>query len=345
VKEVVERVEEITAEWLSRAIRTEVRAVRAVPVGTGQTGASYRLLLDWDGESPTVIAKMAGGDIQARRQVAGGYRREVGFYSQLVATLDIRAPYCWYSAITDDAQNFTLIMEDLAPRKPGRQVEGCTLNQARDAILSLAGLHASRWNDQSLFDLDFIPPTTGARAEFLGGLTVAGTEQFVARFGAELEPADVMTLQECGRAVGPWLLIRPRPVGVCHGDFRLDNLMFPPEGHGVVVIDWQTLDIAPPARDLAYFLGTSLKVKLRRVAQDELISLYHAGLVQRGVAEYEMSRCFDDYRLGLLQGPMITMIGYLYATGEQTIESDRMFFAMARRSCAAIRDMRTLEFL
>ena len=42
-----------------------------------------------------------------------------------------------------------------------------------------------------------------------------------------------------------------------HGDYRLDNLMFPPHGTGVVAVDWQTLAVAPPARDLAYFLATS----------------------------------------------------------------------------------------
>jgi hypothetical protein len=165
----------------------------------------------------------------------------------------------------------------------------------------------------------------------------------MARFGTELDPADVVTLRECGRAVASWLPMRPRPFAVCHGDYRLDNLMFPPEGDGVVAIDWQTLDIAPPARDLAYFIGTSLDVNVGRGAEEELVALYHAGLVQRGVDEYDLSRCLDDYRLGLLQGPMITVIGYMYATGEQTLDSDRMFHAMARRLSAAIRDMRTLE--
>jgi hypothetical protein len=345
MKAVAERIEQITGEWLSGALGADVRAVQAVPVGTGQTGASYRLLLDWDGSSPTCIAKLAGGDIPARHRVAPGYRREVAFYSRLAATVDMRTARCWYDAIAEDALNFTLILEDLAPRRPGRQVDGCTLLQARDAVRSLAGLHASRWNDTSLFDLDFIPATTGSRAEFLGGLAVAGTEKFVVRFGGDLDPEDVVTLQESARAVGSWLLIRPEPFAVCHGDYRLDNLMFPPEGDGVVAIDWQTLDIAPPVRDLAYFLATSLEAGVRRPAQDELVSLYHAGLVQRGVTNYDLTRCFEDYRLGLLQGPMITMIGYMYATGQQTIESDGMFLAMARRSGAAIRDMRTLDLL
>ena len=45
-----------------------------------------------------------------------------------------------------------------------------------------------------------------------------------------------------------------------HGDYRLDNLMFPEHGDGVVAVDWQTLAIGPPGRDLAYFLATSVLV-------------------------------------------------------------------------------------
>jgi hypothetical protein len=315
------------------------------PVGTGQTAASYRLILDWDGDAPTLIAKLGAGDSAARRQVAGGYRREVGFYARLAATLDLRTPRCRYSAITEDALSFTLILEDLAPLVPGRQVDGCSLARARDAVGALAGLHASRWNDDALFDLDFIPAATESRSEFMGSLAVAGTEKFVARFGTELSAADVVTLQDSARAVATWLPQRPTPFAVCHGDYRLDNLMFPPEGDGVAVIDWQTLDVTPPARDVAYFLGTSLDVETRRTAQGELISEYHAGLVRSGVGGYDLGRCFDDYRLGLLQGPMITTLGCMYATGVQTNESDNMFLAMARRSCAAIRDMGTLDLL
>ena len=52
-----------------------------------------------------------------------------------------------------------------------------------------------------------------------------------------------------------------------------------------------------------------------------------------------------DYRLGMLHGPLITVLGRVYATGEQTAQSDGMFLAMATRSCAAIRDLHTLELI
>ena len=64
-----------------------------------------------------------------------------------------------------------------------------------------------------------------------------------------------------------------------------------------------------------------------------------------GCRDIRRDRCFDDYRLGQMQGPMITTLGAIYATAERSTRADGMFLAMARRSCAAIRDLRSLDLL
>lgn len=141
------------------------------------------------------------------------------------------------------------------------------------------------------------------------------------------------------------MLARPEPFAVVHGDYRLDNLMFAPDDADVVAVDWQTLAVAPPARDLAYFLGTSLSTDDRRAREHDLVTSYHAAIVARGIHDYGADRCFDDYRLGQLQGPMITAIGAAYATAQRSEGADGMFLAMARRACTAIRDLRSLDLL
>ena len=47
----------------------------------------------------------------------------------------------------------------------------------------------------------------------------------------------------------------------------------------------------------------------------------------------------------MLQGPLITILGRVYATAEPSPAADEMFLAMATRSCAAIRDLHSLELL
>lgn len=338
-------IEDIDAAWLSAALGTEVRSVEIERIGSGQVAAAYRLTLDADGLPPTLVAKVGGGDDEARSRVAPGYRNEVGFYAHLRDGLDVRAPKCWHATISDDALRFTLLLEDLAPRVPGVQADGCSLERAEAAVLNLAGLHAPRWNDPTLHDLDFLEGPTPEGAAFLGDVVKSAVEIFVDRYAADLAAEDVTTLQQSADVMGAWPIARPEPFSVIHGDYRLDNLMFGDDATDVVAVDWQTLAIGPPARDVAYFLGTSITVDERRQHENRLLAAYHHELKQRGIRDYDARRCYDDYRLGQLQGPFITTLGAAYATRERSEQADRMFIAMATRSCTAIRDLRSLDLL
>jgi hypothetical protein len=76
------------------------------------------------------------------------------------------------------------------------------------------------------------------------------------------------------------------------------------------------------------------------------VASYHDELRRRGVQEYSANDCFDDYRLGQLQGPFITVLGCIYgATAERSPEADEMFISMATRSCAAIRELESLSLV
>ncbi len=336
--------EDLNAAWLSVALGVEVRSLSSERIGSGQTSSTYRLHIDADGCPSTLVAKLAEGDEAARRQVATAHRNEVGFYTGLAGTLEVRTPSCWYGSISDDGTQFTLLLEDLSPRQPGRQVDGCPLDQMGDAVHNLAALHACRWNDESLYAVDFLIPLTRQRAEFLGGLGSKATEQFISRFAPRLDTRDVTTLRDVAEALVEWQMGRPSPHAIVHGDYRLDNLMFPPTGSDVVAVDWQTVTVALPARDLAYFIATSLPVETRREAEEALVRTYHSELLRRGVEGYSFDHCFEDYRFGQLQGPMITVLGGMTSTGRSRA-ADEMFLAMASRSCAAVRDLGSLSLV
>jgi hypothetical protein len=347
VNPVVDGVDELTPEWLGTALGRRVRSVGAEQIGTGQMGASWRLTLAYDGEPgpSTVVAKLAAGDPAARGQVSVGFAKEVGFYTALAAGLDLRLPHCWYGAISDDSMRFTLLLEDLAPSTPGVQVDGCTVEQAAGAVRNLAALHASSRCDPSLEAHAFLAPIGGEVAELFAAAYTGAVDQFVERYAPPLADADVATLRAASDVMGAWLVDRPEPFAVVHGDYRLDNLMFPPEGDVVAALDWQTVSVGPPTRDLAYFLGNSLHPEDRRAHEDALVATYHRELVARGVEGYDLDRCAEDYRAGHLQGPLITVLGAVYATAERSDAADRMFLAMASRSCAAIRELDTLALV
>ncbi len=341
----IDRPEDLTADWLTAALQesapgANVRSVTIEPIGSGQTGASVRLHLDAGDDLPaTLVAKTAGGDRSARERVAAGYRSEVGFYTEFRDRVRIRTPRCWHAEISDDRCSFVLLLDDLAPARPGVQVDGCTVEQAVDAVRNLAGLHAPLWNDPTLFDhRDWLTTTSWSARRSSVASPRAPREEFVTRYAAELGE-DAATLRRAAALTAPWALIDTGVTVLVHGDYRLDNLMFPDHGDGVVALDWQTIALAPPGRDLAYFLTTSLLVDDRRAHEQVLVAEYLDELRRLGVDDLSFEQCFADYRLGVLQAPMITMIGCAYATRERSESSDSMFLAMATRAAAALRDL------
>ena len=83
----------------------------------------------------------------------------------------------------------------------------------------------------------------------------------------------------------------------------------------------------------------------RRALEQDLVATYHRELADRGVAAYPLERCIEDYRIGQLQGPMITVLGSMTSADDRSPLADEMFLTMAERSCAAIRELNSLGAL
>ena len=118
--------------------------------------------------------------------------------------------------------------------------------------------------------------------------------------------------------------------------------MFHPDG-GVTAVDWQTLGIGLAGRDLAYLIATSVTPAVRRDVERRVVDEYHARLVELVGTDLDPATTFDDYRYGLLQGPLIIVLGAAFGT--PTPRGDAMFAAMTERVCAALRDHDTLSLV
>jgi hypothetical protein len=342
-------IEQLTPTWLSEALGARVDDVAAAPVGTGQIGTCYRLTLT-GGDLPTsMLAKLPTPDPGARELLANVYRSEMRFYELIAPTVDVRVPATYYAEMSPDSGDFTLLMEDLSPREQGDQLDGCSVAQAADSVVNLAGLHGPRWCDPTLLDVEGLQINGPDDAALMAELYGPATEIFVDALADLLTPEDVATLREVVTIIESWALARAERFGLVHGDYRLDNLMFPPDGGaGVVALDWQTLSLALPARDLAYFLGTSLSVEDRRRHERDLVAAYHQALASYDVPgtplnEYALEDCWEDYRFAMVQGPLVSVFGCAYGT--RTERGDRMFAAMVARSCTAIRDLDSLSLV
>lgn len=335
-------VDGLTPEWLTLALGAQVDAVDVQPVGTGQIGTCYRLTLRGDPALPaTVLAKLPAVDPAARTMLANPYRTEVRFYDEIASTVAVRVPATHHAAMAPDGGDFVLLLEDLAPAVQGDQVAGCPATQVEDAVVNLAGLHGPRWCDPALLEIEGLSVNGPEDAALMAELFGPAVELFVENLADQLAADDITTVRAIVPVIEQWALARPERFGLVHGDYRLDNLLFPPDGGpGVVAVDWQTLSLALPARDLAYVVATSLDPEPRRVAEEALVAAYHRALVGHGVTSYSREQCWDDYRFAMLQGPLVCVFGQAYGT--RTERGDRMFAVMTARCCAAIRDLGTI---
>ena len=367
--ELLDRIDDITPQWLAAALglvgpneaatdglnqrpndhskNTRIDSLSVSPVGTGQMADSFRVDLQaGEGVPSSVIIKMQAADELARQAGAGSaYRSEVGFYVDLAPTVAIRTPKCFCAVGPDDQSRFVLVLEDMAPAQQGDQLAGCTPAAASQAVSNLAGLHGPRWCDASLLDLPWLRRASSVDAEFFQTTLSDRTEIFVEHYKDRISVEDREILLAFAPRSGAWLLARNTPYTLVHGDYRLDNLLFGAPGQvpAVAAVDWQTLEVGNPGRDLAYFLGNSLMPAERRAHEQALIATYHDALMTHGVTDYSLESCLADYRFGQFQGPFITVLAAASLT--HTPRGDEMFVAMCTRACEAIRDLDSMQML
>jgi len=305
-----------------------------------------RVFLDYEADSDvapaTIVGKFPSPNEESRASGArGGYRAETLFYTALAGDLACVTPACHYGAISDDQSTFTLLLEDLAPKRQGDQIAGASDDEIEVAVRNLAGLHAPRWGDPSIERLDWM--ATGIGDEYALYIEM-GTPAFIDRYRDRLSEEDVDVLRGFAAGVKNWTKRRPEIKTLVHGDYRLDNLMFEATDDGILVaaVDWQTLSVGCGGQDLAYLLGNSSPPDQRRAHEERMLSAYRTAMAEYGV-DLSAEQVRADYIYGAFQGPSITMLGSL-AVG-QTDRGDDMFMAMVERSCAQIRDLDALSLI
>jgi hypothetical protein len=341
---------DITPQWLTAVLQrggveAEVQAITAEPIGTGQIASCCRLSIDYvRGAGPaTLVAKLAAADPQRRAADAFTYRCEVGFYREVAPRVSVRRPYCYLAALSDSGEEFTLLLEDLSPAKQGDQISGCSIEQARAAVVNLAGLHAPMWCESSLKEMDWLLPNGVDIAEISAAFYRDATSKFVSRYPLSDETVAVLT--EFAQHSQRWLERPAQPFALIHADYRLDNLMFTetPGELSVVAVDWQSCTLGNPLRDVAYMTITGLSEADRRSAERDLVWDYWRALKEFGVREFGHDQCWQDYRHSAFHAPFVTVFGAMAAKPSE--RGDQMFAVMAERSATAIADLDALSLL
>jgi aminoglycoside/choline kinase family phosphotransferase len=347
----------LTPAWLTTVLRAagllgaaSVVTADQRPVGTGQMCDSVRLTLQFDGltSAPaSMIAKLPAADPTSREtaKTLRSYENEVRFYQQLAPGLPIRTPVVYHADIDVETASFILLLEDMAPAQQGDQLTGCSADVAKIAVDELVHLHAPRWNDPALADIEWLHRDRPAQQEFLLMLLPALWAGFCDRYDARLDPAVRQAGGALFGALPSHFAAEAGPSTIVHGDYRLDNLLFDPSPGGVpvTVVDWQTCTHGPALNDVAYFIGAGLLPDVRRDVEDDLVRGYHAKLIAAGVTDYSWDACWHDYRRGTWAGLIMAVAASMLV--EQTERGDQMFLTMATRHSLHALEMDAIALL
>jgi hypothetical protein len=352
----------VTAEWMSDVLHqcgalpaeSAVSEIRLEPLGAGVgvMGELARVHLTYTGDhgsapaSVIVKSPTAAEENRAQGVGLGMYEAEIRFMRELDANTPVRTPQVFLADIVSGTAEFVVVMEDMGHLLMGDQVQGVTPQQARDAVRTMADLHAGWWGKVQTPEMEWVPSVVHARIEGLAQMWPTLWLGFNAKFAS--------SLPEGGAAAGEliathyWRVmqrIAEWPWTLLHQDYRVDNLFFDAGSDDpVVVIDWQGIGRGPGIYDLCYFLGGSLTVEDRRNHEASLVQAYHDRLVQRGVTDYSFEQLWHDYRFGHLTSCSTAVL--VGATFDLANERGRALVdALASRHFQAVVDHRSTDLL
>ena len=344
----------VDAAWLTAAlngagIAAQVEGFTTQKVGDGMLGESVRFNLEYarpvEGAPASVVGKFPSADPVSR--ATGGqiglYLNEVRFYQEIAHTVDVRTPRPFVAQIDTATCDFTLLLEDMGPARGGNQLTGCSLTDAETAMREAAALHGPRWGDPTLGDVAFLNRPaidSGVITAIFGGVIAA----FRARYEGRLEPEYMAICQDFADNIGAFYSGPAAPRTLQHLDFRLDNMLFEPQGGRwpLAVLDWQSVALGAGVLDVAYFIGAGLPTEIRQKHEQDLLKQWLEALRGYGVT-YDWNDAWTAYRHYLLQG-VFTAI-FASVSTKQTERGDEMFLTMARRHCAQAADLESMKLL
>lgn len=354
--------DDISPAWLTKALRSSGALHSAtvtgierevVGAGAGLLGELERLTLSYDRTEDaaprSVIAKLPTRDEGGRAlaMMLGLYEIEARYYREMAPLNPVRSPRCYFNDGDATAIRFVLLLEDLGGLRPGDQVAGLTLDDARVAVREYARFHARFWDTPAGPLFEWIPGLDHPRMAGLEAAYPGAMASFLEHFGGSLSNEDRELIEGFGpRSMSVIAGTNGDRLTIVHGDARLDNIFFgSTDGSApITILDWQILARAPGTYDIGYLLSQSLPSELRREHERALVGEYHEALLAAGVDCYPWERCWEDYRRVVLYCLVYAVLagGSIEPANERGVH---LVEVLRDRSLSAIRDLNCREFL
>lgn len=337
------RPEAITPGWVAAVLETrvghsvDVDAVDVELIGGGFLGTVGRIeISSADPDVPaSLIAKFAHPDPATRAEVwdADIYQLESRFYTDLRPAIPLATPTPWFVETDRRRDRHLIVVDDLSSLTLHQQVIGCPPERAFDVVADLALLHGTFWGGG------------GALADALRASVddAAWVELYCSGIPAMLERDDLTPTQR--RLTEVYAEAGPRSVElldqhrtVTHGDARIENVFFAPDGSRVW-IDWDGIQLGGAGFDLAYFIHGSLRTEVRRSIEADLIAHYVDTLGQPG---YGVGEAWADYRRGVVASWSVAL-AVVGVYGPKDAEAAAMVAEVMARIAAALDDLDAID--
>lgn len=193
-------------------------------------------------------------------------------------------------------RRFLLVMEDIDDARPATQFDGGDLEDAHAALRVLAEFHARNWMNADLVETEPLIWSMARSPRVYQASYLRNREQFMAQFSGLLTPAHIAWLDSVHDRVPEMSrqLAEP-PWTILHGDYRLDNILFRPNGE-LVVVDYQLMLWGRAGWDVAYFITTALDAE-HRSEEEALLHTYHDAQVDHGISDYSYGDLLSDAKI------------------------------------------------
>lgn len=343
---------EVTDQWLIDILSSQqafaddpISSVdrQSVGDGIGQVGEFNKVVVTTESSKQTTLFLKLRAPIEGMHAVALRYKmyeKEVRFYNELAAQMDVRTPEVYYADYDPETENVALLMEFLDGWHSPDQITGASHNQTLAAIKQLAAINTPYWNRTQ--DLPWLPTMQTDYMQQTISDMAACSDIFFQRFGTELP----ISKSDFDRIIESWPAIldglSEGNLTLTHYDYRVENMFFSSDESEVAVIDWQLIGALRAGWDLAYLIGTNIPSEQRRANEQQYIDLYLDCMRDRGV-NYSEAELRHDMKWSLLGLCSIAVIGgaNFDVSNERSFElfkviSIRLFDAIAEHEALSV---------
>lgn len=351
-KNIPSAMSEVEDHWLAEKIvahpdfaNTPIKSIERETIGEGigQVGEFNQVIVETESGDKTKLFLKLRAPIEGMHAVALRYKmyeKEVRFYNELAAQMNVRTPRVIYADYDPETENVALIMEYMDGWTSPDQLTGASHKQTMAAIEQLTSINAPFWNRTQ--ELPWLPTTQTDYMQLMIPDMQACKDIFWERFGAALPISE----QDYYHIIEQWPAIldglSEGTLTLTHYDYRVENMFFSSDETEVAVIDWQLMGALRAGWDLAYLLSTNILIEQRRTNEQQYIDLYLNKMREQGIA-YSEAELRHDMKWALLGLCSIAVIGgaNFDATNERSFElfkqiSVRLFEAIADHDALSV---------